>query len=70
MSDNLLGEGAFTLCNIRKGNENDFEEFAVTIFSKGNVVGHVTLTINFKLDPSGINIPFIKAPNTKGKLVV
>ena len=69
ITDVLIGEGAFSLTRMRKGNPKPTRvEFL--LFYNGEAAGTMSLDITFTPDPSAQNLPEIKAPDTNGKLIV
>ncbi|CAD8088612.1 unnamed protein product [Paramecium primaurelia] len=68
-SDILIGEGAFSLTSIRKGNAEP-KRISFLLFHHGEKAGEISLEATFTLDPSGKDLPEIKAPDTEGKFIV
>lgn len=68
-SDILIGEGAFSLTSIRKGNAEP-KRIDFLLFYGGEKAGEISLEATFTLDPNGKDLPEIKAPDTDGKLIV
>ena len=68
-SDILIGEGAFSLTSIRKGNAEP-RRISFLLFHNGEKAGEVNLEVTFTLDPSGKDLAEIKAPDTEGKFIV
>lgn len=64
-----MGEGAFSLTSIRKGNSEP-KKVSFLIFNNGEKAGEVNVEVTFTLDPSGKDLPEIKAPDTEGKFLV
>lgn len=65
----MVGEGAFSLTSVRKGNTT-VKEIVFSIYDKGQLAGNVTVEVTFSLDASGSKLPEIEAPDTNGKFVV
>lgn len=68
-SDVLIGEGAFSLTSIRKGN-GEPKKISFLLFHSGEKAGEVNLEATFTIDPAGKDLPEIKAPDTEGKFIV
>lgn len=68
-SDVMVGEGAFSLTSVRKGNSKPVE-MVVPLFEKGQKAGTVTVSILFTLHDTGRELDYVKAPDTNGKFKV
>ena len=67
-SDTFIGEGAYSLCLGRKGEEEVEKTFR--IFNKGKGIGNVRVIYKVNLDEDCKEHPEVKAPDTSGTLTV